>query len=98
MHKENLIKKLAKKNRRTRQFYRDALNEIIDGIQSQLAEGKTVTLMGFGTFYTRMHKGGKGRNFKTKKPMEYKAVRLATFRPGNTLKQAVRRKKGIFRR
>ncbi len=98
MHKEDLIKKLTKKYRRPQQFYRDALNEILDGVQEQLAQGKNVTLMGFGTFYTRMHRGGKGMNFKTKKPMEYKAVRQVAFRPGNILKQAVRRRKGIFGR
>jgi len=98
MYQTDLIRKLAKKNRRPQQFYKDALNEILDGMQEQLAEGRQVTLMGFGTFYTRMHKGGKGFNFKTKKPVEYKAVRLAAFRAGDVLKQAVRRKKGIFHR
>jgi DNA-binding protein HU-beta len=93
MHKEDLIKHLAKKNRRPQQFYRDALNELVAGIQHHLAQGKEIALTGFGTFYTRLHKGGKGRNFKTKQPMQYKPVRLAAFRPGALLKQAVRRKK-----
>jgi nucleoid DNA-binding protein len=98
MHKEEFIKQLARKNRRPKQHYRDAITEIFAAIEERLADGKEVCLTGFGTFYTRMHKGGKGRNFKTKQPMEYKAVRLAAFRPGMLLKQAVRRKKGLFGR
>ncbi len=98
MHKEAFIKHLAKKNRRPQEHYRAALNEILADIQEQLAQGKQITFTGFGSFYTRTHKGGKGFNFKTKKPMEYKAVRLAAFKVGALLKQAVRRKKGLFSR
>ena len=98
IHKQDLIRQLAKKNRRPIEHYQEALNEILEGIQDQLAEGREVVLTGFGTFYTRTHKGGKGMNFKTKKPMEYKAVRLGAFRVGTILKQAIRRKKSLFSR
>ena len=70
-----------------------ALDELLDGIRNELAQGRKVQFLGFGTFYTRIHKGGKGLNFKTKKPVEYKAVRIPAFRPGSLLKKAVRRKK-----
>ncbi len=98
MHKETFIKHLAKKNRRPQEHYRTALNEILAGIQEQLAQGKQITFTGFGSFYTRTHRGGKGFNFKTNKSVEYKAVRLAAFKVGALLKQAVRRKKGLFSR
>jgi nucleoid DNA-binding protein len=52
----------------------------------------------FGTFYTRMKKGGKGYNFQTKKAMSFHLVRQAAFRPGAVLKKAVRRKKGLCSR
>ena len=93
MHKQELITHLSKKNRRPKRYYQDALNEIIAGIQKALSEGKEITLTGFGTFYTRVHKGGRGLNFKTKKPVEYKPVRRAAFKAGSLLKQAVRQKK-----
>lgn len=96
MTKEALITYLAKKNRRPQSHYREAISEILAGITDKLADGKEVRLLGFGTFYTRQHKGGKGRNFKTKKPLDYKPVRQAAFKPGALLKQAVRRKKGLF--
>ena len=93
MHKEELIKYLSRKHRRSQRHYQEAINEIFAGIQHSLAEGKELTIMGFGTFYTRMHKPGKGINFKTKKQVEYKAQRRAGFRPGTLLKQAVRKEK-----
>jgi hypothetical protein len=49
--------------------------------------------MGFGTFYTRIHKGRKARNFKTGELIKYKDVRQAAFKPGVLLKKAVRAKK-----
>ena len=60
MHKTDLVKHLAKKNRRSQKHYQTALNEILAGIQEQLSQGKEVVLTGFGTFYTRHRKGGKG--------------------------------------
>ncbi len=98
IHKEDLIRDLAKKHRRSIEHYSTALNEILEGIQGNLADGREVILTGFGSFYTRTHKGGKAMNFKTKQPMEYKPVRLAVFRAGTLLKQAVRRKKSLFSR
>jgi DNA-binding protein HU-beta len=78
---------------RTKRFYREAIDEILEGIEHQLSQGKKVSFLGFGTFYTRIHKGGKARNFHTGNVVNYKDVRLAAFRPGTLLKQAVRRKK-----
>ena len=93
MHTTELIASLTKKNRRPQRLYTDALREILAGIQQALSDGKEVVLTGFGTFYTRTHKGGRGINFKTRKAVEYKPLRQAAFRPGRLLKLAVRRKK-----
>ena len=98
MTKDRFIRFLAKKNRRPQSHYDTAIAEIFDGLQEQLSQGKDVRFLGFGTFYTRMHKGGTARNFKKKEPLEYKPVRLAAFRPGSLLKKAVRKKKGLFGR
>jgi nucleoid DNA-binding protein len=98
MHKEELIKYLAKKNRRSQHHYRTALTEILDGMKEKLVDGKEVRLFGFGTFYTKMQQAGKGRNFKTGKPMEYKPVRRVGFHAGDLLRKAVRRRKGLFSR
>ena len=96
MNKTALIKRVAQRNQKqqiTKRVYSQVLKDLLNGIQSELAAGRKVQFLGFGTFYTRIHKGGKGRNFKTNKPVEYKAVRLPAFRAGSLLKRAVRKKK-----
>jgi DNA-binding protein HU-beta len=96
MHKTAFLNRVAQKNQKqqlTKRMYHQVLTDLLTGIKSELAAGRKVSFLGFGTFYTRMHKGGKGRNFKTGKSMEYKPVRLAAFRPGALLKKAVRKKK-----
>jgi DNA-binding protein HU-beta len=96
MHKRSFLKRVVQKHQKpqiTQKVYRQVLTELLTSIQQELAAGRSVSFLGFGTFYTRMHKGGSGRNFKTGKPIEYKAVRIPAFRPGSLLKQAVRKKK-----
>ena len=96
MHKSTFLKRVVQKHQKpqlTHKVYRQVLTELLTSIQSELAAGRTVQFLGFGTFSTRMHKGGRGLNFKTKKPIEYKAVRIPAFRPGSLLKKAVRKNK-----
>jgi DNA-binding protein HU-beta len=90
MDKGDLIKHLSKKHRRPQRHYQEALNEILEAITEQLKHGKPVHLLGFGSFYIRMRKPSTGRNFKTNERITIPEVRLADFRPGKLLKQAVR--------
>ena len=96
MHKSTFLKRVVQKHQKpqlSQKAYRQVLTELLSSIRQELAAGRTVQFLGFGTFSTRIHKGGRGRNFKTGKPIEYKAVRIPAFRPGSLLKQAVRKKK-----
>jgi DNA-binding protein HU-beta len=95
MYSREFIKQLAKKNRRSQQFYRDALTEILTELQEQLKEGKAVQFIGFGTFSTRIRKEGTAMNFKTREKIKTSAVRIARFKPGTTLKRTVK-KKGLI--
>ena len=96
MHKTSFVKRVVQKHQKpqvTQRVYHQVLTDLLTSIQQELAAGRTVQFQGFGTFSTRIHKGGRGRNFKTNKPVEYKAVRIPAFRPGSLLKKAVRKKK-----
>src|SRR6266550_2977709 len=96
MNKTSFLQRVVQKHQKpqiTQRVYHQVLKELLTSIQQELAAGRTVQFLGFGTFSTRMHKGGRGRNFKTNKPIEYKAVRIPAFRPGSLLKKAVRKKK-----
>jgi DNA-binding protein HU-beta len=101
MNKTGLLKLAAHRHRAQqipKRVYDQVLSELLESIQRELAACRKVHFLGFGTFYTRMRKPAKARNFKTNKVIDVPAVRLPAFRPGSLLKQAVRRKKGLFGR
>ena len=65
------------------------LNAIIDSIQNALRDGKSVTLVGFGTFTTGERQERKGRNPQTGETIDIPASTVPKFRPGKKLKEAV---------
>jgi len=96
MNKTSFIKRVSQQHKKpqiTQLVYNKVLKDLLTGIQQELAAGRKVSFLGFGTFYTRIHRGGKGFNFKTNKPVAFKAVRIPAFRPGSLLRKAARRKK-----
>jgi len=66
-----------------------ALDAAIGGIQTAVAKGETVRLVGFGTFDISSRKARTGRNPKTKEAIEIPASKAPRFRPGSTFKAAV---------
>ncbi len=96
MNKTSFIKRVAQQNRKeqlTKRVYTQVLKELLTGIQQELAAGRNVHFLGFGTFYTRVRKPSKMRHFKTKKIIDVPQLRIPAFRAGSLLKKAVRRKK-----
>lgn len=96
MNKTSFIKRVSQKNQKqqiTQRVYRAVLKELLTGIQSELAAGRKVQFLGFGTFYTRIRKASKGRHFKTNKVINVPQLRIPAFRSGSLLKKAVRKKK-----
>ncbi len=66
-----------------------ALTALTGAIQSALAGGQKVTLVGFGTFSVANRKARMGRNPRTKAPMQIPAQRSVKFKPGKAMKDAV---------
>jgi len=96
MNKTALIKRVSQQHQRehiTQHVYNQVLTELLAGIRQELAAGRKVSFLGFGTFYTRIRKASKGRHFKTKKIIDVPQLRIPAFRAGSLLKKAVRRKK-----
>ena len=96
MNKTAFIKRVSQKHQKpniTKRVYNQVLKELLAGIQSELAAGRKVQFLGFGTFYTRIRKASKGRHFKTKKVINVPELRIPAFRSGSLLKKAVRKKK-----
>jgi DNA-binding protein HU-beta len=66
-----------------------ALDAMLDCITKSLVEGDMVALMGFGTFSVKDRAARAGRNPKTGAEIQIKASRVAAFKAGKALKDAV---------
>ena len=71
-----------------------ALVALVEGIKGGLHSKKKVQLVGFGTFEVKERKARTGRNPQTGEPMKIAASKTVSFRPGKTLKDAVKAKTG----
>lgn len=67
-----------------------AVDCMLTSISEALAEHKTVTLVGFGTFKTSERKARKGRNPQTGKEIDIPSRNVPKFIPGKALKDAIK--------
>jgi DNA-binding protein HU-beta len=89
VNKRDLVGKIAVDARLTRAQATRALDAFLEGIQSSLANGKRVTLSGFGTFGVSHRKARHVRNPRNGNSMEIAAKRVPHFAPGVELKSAI---------
>lgn len=66
-----------------------ALDAMIEAVSGALKNGDQVVLVGFGTFAVKARAARTGRNPQTGDPIEIKAAKIPSFRPGKALKDAV---------
>jgi DNA-binding protein HU-beta len=91
MSKEDLINKIAREAKVNKAQANRAVNALIAGVTDNLKRGRRVSLVGFGTFTVANRKARTGRNPQTGAPLKIAAARVARFRPGKQLKDAVRK-------
>jgi DNA-binding protein HU-beta len=89
VNKRDLVGKIAVDARLTRAQAARAVDAFLEGIQSSLANGKRVTLSGFGTFGVSHRKARQVRNPRNGRAMEIAARRVPRFAPGADLKIAI---------
>lgn len=66
------------------------INQMFEELKEALIDDRTIELRGFGTFEARVRKAkAKAHNPKTGEPCSVKAHRVATFKQGRELKQAL---------
>src|SRR5438094_699619 len=92
IYKTELIRIISKKTRLSQRVVSDVMNGWLNQMSAALASGETVTLPGFGTFYTRQRPPSRAVDFTTGGPVRVPAMRVVGFRVGALLKRAVRRK------
>jgi DNA-binding protein HU-beta len=89
MNKSELIQAVAESADISKAQAGKAVDGVIESIKDALAEGDTVTLIGFGTFTVRERAARVGRNPRTGERLDIKAANVPVFKPGKALKDAV---------
>ena len=89
MNKAELVSAVAEKTGMSKKDSEKAVNAAFDTITEALAAGDKVQLVGFGAFEVKKRGARIGRNPKTKEEIEIPASRVASFKVGKALKEAV---------
>ena len=67
-----------------------ALTAFLAAMTEALASGETVTFTGFGSFSVAQRAARQGRNPRTGQPVNIAASKAVKFKPGKSLKEAVK--------
>ncbi|MBS7370477.1 MAG: HU family DNA-binding protein [Oscillospiraceae bacterium] len=89
MTKAELVAAVVEKTGLSKKDTEKVIAGVLDTISDTLAKGKSIQLVGFGTFEVRERAARKGVNPQTKKPIEIAATKVPAFKAGRALKDAV---------
>lgn len=89
MNKSELTAAIAEGAGLTKADAEKALNACTEAIKGALAKGDSVQLIGFGTFSISERSARTGRNPQTGKEIQIPAKKVAKFKPGKALDEAV---------
>lgn len=89
MKKDELIAKMAERADLSKKEAEAALKAFIETTQEALAEGDSISLVGFGTFAVSERSAREGRNPRTGETMQIPASKAPTFKAGKGFKDAV---------
>ena len=89
MNKGELIDSVAGAAGLSRADATKAVDAVLDSIQGTLANGGSVSLVGFGTFSVKARAARAGRNPRTGETIQIKASNVPGFKAGKGLKDAV---------
>jgi DNA-binding protein HU-beta len=89
MNKSDLVDAIAASSGLSKADAGRALDATVKSITGALKKGKTVSLVGFGTFSVRKRAARTGRNPRTGETIKIKASKNPAFKAGKALKDAV---------
>lgn len=90
MNKSELVEGMAKAAGISKAAAEKALNGMTASVTKALKKGDKVTLVGFGTFSVAKRAARQGRNPQTGKPITISARKVARFKAGSKLADAVK--------
>ena len=89
MNKAELISAMAEESGLTKADSKRALDAFISTEKKTLGKGEKVSLVGFGSFSVAQRNARRGINPATKEPIQIPAKKVARFKPGSELANAV---------
>lgn len=90
MNKTELIKRIAENAGISQVDARKALDATFDSIKEALVNEEKVTLIGFGTFSVSVREAHKGVNPKTSEKIDIPTKKVAKFKAGAELADALK--------
>ena len=87
--KSDLVQVAAKAGNLSRTAANEAVNAVFAAIVANVAKGKRVTVVGFGTFLPRTRKARTGRSPVSGKEIKIHAKTIPAFAAGQGFKEAV---------
>lgn len=89
MNKSELIEHIASQADISKAAAGRSLDAVIGAVKATLKKGRTVTLVGFGTFAVTTRAARTGRNPRTGEAIKIKKAKVPKFRPGKALKDFI---------
>ena len=89
MNKIELVAAVAEKTGLKKTESEKAVKAVIEAISESLAKGEKVSLVGFGSFEVKERKAYTGHDPRTMKAIKIPATKIASFKAGKALKDAV---------
>ncbi len=89
MNKTELISAVAEKSGLSKADAKKAVDAFVDAVTEELKAGGKVALLGFGTFSVSEKAARTGINPRTKETIEIAARKVAKFKPGAELSEAI---------
>ena len=90
MTKAELIAGIGKEAKMSKASAERAVNAFTNAVTKALKKGDKLTLTGFGTFSVAKRRARIGRNPQSGKEIKIPATRVAKFKAGNLLKNAMK--------
>ncbi len=90
MNKTQLVENVAAEAQITKAAAKKAVEAAVASVKAALKKGEKVQLIGFGTFEVKKQNARQGVNPATGKKIKIAAKKVAKFKPGKELAEAVK--------
>jgi DNA-binding protein HU-beta len=90
MNKTQLVEKVAAEAQISKVAAKKAVDAAVEGVKEALKAGEKVQLIGFGTFEVKKQNARQGVNPATGKKIKIAAKKVAKFKAGKELAEAVK--------